>query len=108
MINQTNLIQDNLVVGLKLVSGEEIIGKITTSTKSDLFMDKIRLIHLSEKGQPILMGYAIFADDEMPQQINRNTIAAVFKPQDVYHEFYLEAIEPEKKVFAPEKPGIIV
>jgi len=101
-----NTLEEGKVVGLKLVTGEELLGLLVENTKSDLYLSKPRTLHIGEEGMG-LVAYSMLADDTKVQQINRSTIATVFIPHSEFVESYVAAVE-EKKIDVVEKPGIIM
>lgn len=101
-----NLLEEGKVIGLKLVTGDEVMGILVMNTKSDLHLTKPRTLHIGDEGMGLL-AYCMLADDDKPQQINRSTIATVFTPHKEFEDSYLAATG-DNKIEVVEKPGIIV
>lgn len=86
------------VVSVKLVTGEEIIGRLKLTTEHDLVLNTVRLMMLVQGKEPGTVGlqlmpwaYSCVQDGDLPP-INRNTVIFLNKdvPMDLEKRYVAE------------------
>ena len=105
------LVTNNIgeVVSIKLVSGEEIIGKLEKSDDQDVMLHKPLLLLMTKDG-PAFHPYMVTTDimKENPKiSFAKHTIVATAIPLSDFSEAYIAATEPSK-IEQIKKPGLIL
>lgn len=80
-------------VTLKLVTGEEVIGKVTEVTPDSLFLLKPCVIFINpNNGQLAMQNVILSADHDKPVQFNRAVVVCYAAPNREIGEQYMGAL----------------
>jgi hypothetical protein len=82
-----------LPITLKLVTGEEVIGKVTSVTANDLTLLKPCVIFINPQNSQLgIQNLILSADHEKPVVFNRSVIVAYSASERGIAEHYLSAL----------------
>ena len=80
-------------ITLKLVTGEEVIGKVTEVTADDLTLLKPCVVFIRpDNGQLTMQNMVLSADHDKPVVFNRAVIVAYAAPERGIGEHYMSAL----------------
>lgn len=80
-------------ITLKLVTGEEVIGKVTEVTPDSLSLTKPCVVFIRpDNGQLAMQNMVLSADHEKPVHFNRAVIVAYAAPERGIAEHYMGAL----------------
>lgn len=93
MLEQTALqIKEGVILGIKITTGEEIIGRIKSVNKSDIILEKPHTIMISQAGAG-LSPWPMIAQDDSDVGIARSNIVAFFPPREDFAEYYAAVLD---------------
>lgn len=107
LVNKSNKIEADDIVGFKILTGEEIIGKVVEVTDTDLVIEKPCTLGMSQNGQLALSPASYMADMEKPVTYRLSSVAAWFAPHSELEAGYRTATGgiqvPPKGLVIPNK-----
>lgn len=81
------------IVIIKIVTGDEVIGRLEGENSEELRVKKPRLLVLTNEGSnliPALIPWSPFIDDTKTISINKDTVVFVTKASNTLRNFYIE------------------
>lgn len=104
-VDKSTVIQPGEIVGFKMVTGEEIIGKVIDVTHDELHLEKPCTLGMAQGGQLALSPASYMADMEKPVTYSKAHIVAWFIPHTELESGYRSATGgiqvPPKGVIMP-------
>lgn len=80
---------ENEIVSLKIISGEEVVGRLLEETSLSYKIGKPTLINLTERGL-VMTPYLFSADMEKPIEIFKSGIVSIFLTEKAFADQYIQ------------------
>ena len=102
-------LENGAILGFKLSTGEEILGRIKSVERADVILEMPHTIMISQQGAA-LSPWPMIGQDGADIGISRNSIVSFFRVRDDFNEYYTEILKGEVEEDAQEEtnPGIIM
>ncbi len=102
IVNKTFEVGD--IVSFKISSGEELVGKIVSTTSTDYILNRPLALGMGPKG-PVFTPYMVtvdFKNDDLV--LSKNHVVALTKTVEQVKSAYTQSVSG---IAMPEKPGLI-
>jgi hypothetical protein len=79
----------NEIISLKIISGEEIVGRLVEETGVSYKISKPTLINITDRGL-MLTPYLFSADMEKPIEVFKSAVVSIFLTEKAFADQYIQ------------------